>query len=65
MHERKSLLQNIEKVKPNSFSMNENTLAQLLLYGDKNILDQTNTFLLDSVIDYTLSAKWFDNPLIL
>ena len=57
MHERKSLLQNIEKVKPNSFSMNENTLAQLLLYGDKNILDHTNTFLLDSVIDYTLSTK--------
>ena len=45
--------------------MNENSLAQSLLYGDRNITDNTDTSLLNSAISQMLSAKWSDNPLIL
>ena len=41
---------------------NENSLTQLLLYGDRNMSDHTNTFLWNSAINYIVSTKCFDNP---
>ena len=45
--------------------MNEDALTHLLLYGDNTLTDNTNTFLLNSVIEYITSAKPFNDPLIL
>ena len=43
--------------------MNEDKLAHLLLYGDNTLTDNTNTFLLNSVIESTTSTKRFNGPL--
>ena len=59
------LLQNIEVIDPSFFSINENFLTKLLLYGDKTINEHAKTFILNYVSDYILPTKWFDNPLIL
>ena len=45
--------------------MNEDALTHLLLYGDNTLTDNTNTFLLNSVIEYITSTKRFNDPLIL
>ena len=52
MHKRQPLLQNIERIKPNIISVNENSLTQLLLYCDRNMFENTNTFIWYSVTDY-------------
>ena len=51
--------------KTNLQSMNEDTLNYLLLYGDNNLKDKTNTFLLNSVTQYLTSTKDFNDLLIL
>ena len=48
-HKRQSLMQNIEKITPNFLPLNESNLTELLLYEDRNKLDNTSTFLLISV----------------
>ena len=40
--------------------MNENTLTQILPFNDKNLSENTNTFLQKSLTDYMLSSKRFD-----
>ena len=40
-------------------------LTHLLLYDNNTLMDKTNTFLLNSVIEYITSKKRFTNPLIL
>ena len=42
---------------PILLSKNEDALTRLLLYGDNTLTDNTNTFLLNSVIEYIISAK--------
>ena len=64
-NERQTLLQNVRTVNPNLLSMNEDALTHLLLYGDNTLTDNTNTFLLNSVIEYITSTKRFNDPLIL
>ena len=64
-NERQTLLQNVRNVNPSLLSMNEDALTHLSLYGDNTLTDNTNTFLLNSVIEYITSTKRFNNPLIL
>ena len=64
-NERQTVLQNVRIVNPNLLSINEDVLTHLLLYGDVSLTDNTNTFLLNSVIEYITSAERFNNPLIL
>ena len=45
--------------------MNEDMLTLLLLHGDNNLTDNTNAFLLNSVIEYITSTNRLNNPLIL
>ena len=45
--------------------MNEDALADLLLYRDNILTDYRNTYLLNSVTEYIASTKTFDDPLIL
>ena len=40
--------------------MNENSLTQVLPFNNKNLSQNTNTFLQKSLIDYMLSSKRFD-----
>ena len=63
--ERQSLLQNVRIVNPIFLSMNEDALTRLLLYGNDTSTDNTNTFLLNCVIEYITSTKRFNNPMIL
>ena len=49
----------------NLLSMNEDALTHLLLYADNTLMDNTNTFLLNSVIEYIISTKRFNDPLVL
>ena len=64
-NERQTLLKNVRNVNPNHLSMGEDTLTHLSLYGDNTLMDNTNTFLLSSVIEYIRSTKLFNDPLIL
>ena len=43
--------------------MKEDALTHLLLYGNNTLADVTNTFLLNSVIEYITSTKHFNDPL--
>ena len=45
--------------------MSEDALIQLLPHGDSSLTDNTNTFFLNSVIEYIVSTKLFKDPLIL
>ena len=56
---------NVRFINPNNLSMNEDALADLLLYGDNILTDYRNTYLLNSVTEYIASTKTFDDPLIL
>ena len=56
-------LPNLEKSNTNFLSMNENALALLLLYGDRNMPGNNNIFLLNAIFNYILSTKRFDKPL--
>ena len=64
-NERQTLLQNIRNVDPNLLAMNEDTLTHLSLYGDNTLMDNTNTFLLNYVIEYITSTKRFNDSLFL
>ena len=64
-NERQTLLQNVRTINPNLLSINEDALTHLLLYGNNTLTDKTNTFLLNSVIEYITSTKRFNDPLIL
>ena len=64
-NERQSLLQNVRIVNPNLISTNKDVLTHLLLYGDNTLTDNTNTFLLNCVIEYKTSTKCLNDPLIL
>ena len=63
--ERQSLLQNVRIVNRNLLSKNEDALKHLLFYGDSTLTDNTNTFLVNSVIEYITSTKRSNDPLIL
>ena len=56
---------NFRIVNPNPLSMNDDVSIHLLLYDDNTYTDNTNTFLLNSVIEYITSRKRFNDPLIL
>ena len=43
--------------------MKEDALTHLLLYGNNTLADVTNTFLLNSVIEYITSTKHFNDHL--
>ena len=58
-------LQNVRTDNPNPLSKNEDALTHLLLYGDNTLTDNTNTFLLNSVIEYITSTKRYNDLLIL
>ena len=45
--------------------MNEDALTHLLFYVDNTLTDNTNTFLLNSLIEYITATKRFNDPLIL
>ena len=47
-------MQNVRNFNRNLLSMNEDALTHLILYGDNTLTDNTSTFLLNSVIEYTL-----------
>ena len=64
-NERQTLLQNVRIVNPDLLSINEDALTHLLLYGDNSLTDNTNTFILNSVIEYIISTEGFSDPLIL
>ena len=64
-NERQTLLQNFRIVNPKLLSMSEDALTHLLLYGDNSLTDNTNTFILNSVIEYIISTEGFSDPLIL
>lgn len=57
---KQSLLQNIEKINDKFLSMDEKSLTQFWLTGNRNMPDQTNI-----LYHYILTTKKFDNPLIL
>ena len=61
---RHSLLKNVGNINPNFLSINEDALTDLLLHGNNTLTDNTNTFLLNPVIEYITSTKRFNNPLI-
>ena len=52
-------------VNANLLSMNDDALTHLSLYGDNTLTGKTNTFLLNSVIEYETSTKRFNDPLTL
>ena len=65
-NESQSFLQNVRIVNPDLLSMNEGVLTHLLLYDDNTLTDNTNTFLLNSVIEnITSSTNRFNDLLIL
>ena len=58
-NERKTVLQNVRIVNPNLLSMNKDAI-----YRDNTLTHNTNTFLLNSLIEYITSTKRFNDPLI-
>ena len=66
-YEKRTLLQNIRKLIPFFILLflNENSLPRTLSYGIKRFTDVLNTRLLNSVIEYVLLTKRFDNPFVL
>ena len=65
-NESQSFLENVRIVNPDLLSMNEGVLAHLFLYDDNTLTDNTNTFLLNSVIEnITSSTNRFNDLLIL
>ena len=63
-NERQSFLQNVRIINPNLLSMSKDKLTHLLLYGAHSLTDITNSFLLNSVIEYKTPAIRFNNPLV-
>ena len=51
-NERKTFLQNVRIINPNLLAMNEDELTHFLLCGNNTLTDNTNTFLLSSIIEY-------------
>ena len=56
--------QNVGIISSNFISINKDALTHLLVYDDNILKDSTNTFVLNSIIEYITSTKCCYNPLI-
>jgi len=61
--ERNSLLNNVRQIAPNILSLDDSQIAQILLFGDPSLNNETNTNILNITINYLLSTKRFDESL--
>ena len=61
---RSILLNNVSTINKNSLTACNASIVKLLLNGDESLDLKTNTLILNATVDFTLSSKRFDGPLI-
>ena len=61
--QRQTLFDNIATIDDNILNENENTLANILLFGKQNIEDCLNKRILNATIQFILTTLRFENPL--
>ena len=62
--ERKTFLSNIKSIDHKFLEQNDSTLTQTFLYGDPASSVETNTLILNAIIQYVLSSKRFEEALL-
>ena len=62
-HERKTLLNTVSCITPNTFDFNNDQLTEILLYGKKDLDNINNTSILDATINYFIETKRFNAEL--
>ena len=63
-NERSTLLSIVLTINKNSLTSCDTTIVKLLLYGDEYLDLETNTLILNASVDFIISSKRFDGPLI-
>ena len=63
-NERSILLNNVSTINKNSLTSCDASIVKLLLNGDESLDLETNTLILNATVDFILSSKRFDGPLI-
>ena len=62
--ERSTLLNNIRQIAPSILNLNHSQITHVLLYGDFSLKNETNTEILNSTMNYILSAKSFEGSIL-
>ena len=64
INERTLLLNDVSRITKDALPSCETAFVKLLLYGDDSFDSATNTLILNASIEYILSSKRFDGPLL-
>ena len=62
-HERKTLLNTVSCIIPNTFDFNNDQLTEIILCGKKDLDNINNTSILDATINYLIETKRFNAEL--
>ena len=62
--ERKTLLNNIRQIAPSILNLNHSQITDVLLYGNSSLKKETNTEILNSTMNYTVSTKRFEDSVL-
>ena len=59
-----TLLNKIESINCSILEFSDSVVTKILLFGDNILSDSSNTLILNSTIDYTISTKRSDDPIL-
>ena len=62
--ERSTLLNNIRQIAPSILNLNHSQITHVLLYSDSSLKNETNTEILNSILNYILSPKRFESSIL-
>ena len=54
------LMNKVKSINCNILEFSDAVVTKILLFGDNTLSDSSNTFILNSTIDYIISTKRFD-----
>ena len=63
-NERMTLLNKIKSINCSMLEFSDAVLTKTLLFGDNILSDSCNTLILNSTIDYIITTKRFDDPIL-
>ena len=64
INKRTLLLNDVSRITKDALPSCETTFVKLLLYDDDSFESATNTLILNASLEYILSSKIFDDPLL-
>ena len=59
-----ALLNKIESINCSILEFSDDVVTKILLFGDNTVSDSSNTLILNSTIDYIISAKRFNDSIL-